>query len=74
MVTSVAGSPTGAGLRMNLLTMEKMVAFAAMPSPMERTMTKTRPGAARDAAKGIGEVAPERVGGWTPNLRARPCA
>ena len=44
MVTSVAGSPTGAGLRMNLLTMEKMVALAAMPSPMERTTMKTRPG------------------------------
>ena len=34
---SVAGSPTGAGLRTNLLIMEKMVALAPMPRPMEIT-------------------------------------
>jgi hypothetical protein len=41
---SVDGSPTAGGRRRNVLTMEKIVAFAAMPSPIEITTAKTRPG------------------------------
>ena len=43
-VRSVQGLPTGAGRRTNRLTMEKMVAFAAMPRPIETTTARTKPG------------------------------
>jgi hypothetical protein len=41
---SAEGSPTGAGRSTNLLTMEKMVALAAMPRPMETMTARTIPG------------------------------
>jgi hypothetical protein len=40
----VAGSPTGAGRRKNLLTIEKMVELAAMPSAIETTAAAVKPG------------------------------
>jgi hypothetical protein len=44
MLMSVDGLPTGGGRSTNVLTMEKMVVLAAMPSPMERMTTSTNPG------------------------------
>src|SRR5580700_10877717 len=41
---SAEGSPTGAGRRINLLTIEKMVALAAMPRPIETMTASTKPG------------------------------
>jgi multidrug efflux pump subunit AcrA (membrane-fusion protein) len=41
---SVVGSPTRAGRKTNLLTIEKMVELAAMPRPMEITTAATKPG------------------------------
>src|SRR5271170_4145987 len=39
-----AGSPTGGGLRINRLTMEKIVALEAMPRPIDATIANARPG------------------------------
>ena len=45
MLTSVAGSPTGAARKTNRLTIAKIVAFAAIPIPTDTTTANTTPGA-----------------------------
>ena len=54
--TSVAGSPTGGDCSRNLLTMEKIVAFAATPMPMERSDYDDEAAACVEAAQRVGEV------------------
>jgi hypothetical protein len=41
---SVAGSPTAGGRRRKVRTMEKIVAFAPMPNPIDTITAKTKPG------------------------------
>jgi hypothetical protein len=43
------------------------VALAAMPSPMERTTIKTRPGKRERRRRGIGEVLPEEIDPGLPS-------
>lgn len=66
MVTSVAGSPTGAGLRMNLLTDGEDGGVSGDAEADGENNDEDEAGAAGETAQGVSDVAPESVGDGLP--------